>query len=662
MTMNLIARYQSRRNHFWPEIEKFFTGLPPTLFQQGILLQNNLATFYAETGQFSDILSREHDHPCLYLHFWLIDDWQSATLGDREPLEKSLFLTAVFNFAAVYAQEAILDEGTNFDQTYLFLAQSLRQQADRHLMGIFPGTDAFWRYHQLGWNDYAEATLADTSNSNLAKLLLDEEAGAILPRRLAFTQLPIIGAAMALGRAEDVPLLSRLVDHLNFVWQLLRDISTIRRDLTRQRYTYPILKTLEAAGLDPHQAPLPEQILGALVLTGVMSQIEQICTGQLTSARELAQSLNLPTLVEYCPVVENQVRDVVDLFSLKPQLKKPVGEAEKPRRPMFAPFVETLPKVIEMAEGYLLADISFRESWEVQRRGVFNVPEMIGRAFPAGFITEILSRYGHNMAQSIDMVFETLAATGFRYYNHDHLPPDADDVGLALRLLPYSPQPERHRAMLQAPAELLAARISPAGEIPVWLVTGAEPDSTRFVSLWGNTCAAVSANALLGLMSYDRSRYQPLIDKCADNLFNDISQKGVGAGWHYKPLYTIWIIFELMAHLPAQSMRVGLARNRPAAAQILTERFKEEVQRYHVTPQDAALLSLVCLSAGAPDEVKALFKADWITILTKTQRYDGCWPGEPLYGTPTRGELATWYASNSVTTALCYHALKRFRL
>ena len=242
--MNLIARYQPQRNRFWPEVEDFFTNLPPQLFRQSILLKNNLATFYADTGQFSDILSREHDHPCLYLHFWLIDDWQTSKLGDRERLEKPLFLSAVFNFAAVYTQETILDEGSNFDQTYLFLAQSLRQQADRHLMGIFPGTDAFWRYHQLGWNDYAEATLADWPAVNRADLPLDEAALTALPQRLAVTKLPIIGAALALDRAEDVPQLNRMLDHLNFVWQLLRDISTIRQDLVRQRFTYPLLKTI----------------------------------------------------------------------------------------------------------------------------------------------------------------------------------------------------------------------------------------------------------------------------------------------------------------------------------------------------------------------------------------------------------------------------------
>jgi hypothetical protein len=56
---------------------------------------------------------------------------------------------------------------------------------------------------------------------------------------------------------------------------------------------------------------------------------------------------------------------------------------------------------------------------------------------------------------------------------------------------------------------------------------------------------------------------------------------------------------------------------------------------------------------------KPLFRVEWLTKLFKSQRYDGSWLAEPLFGTPTRGELATWYASSSVTTGFCYHALKR---
>jgi hypothetical protein len=97
------------------------------------------------------------------------------------------------------------------------------------------------------------------------------------------------------------------------------------------------------------------------------------------------------------------------------------------------------------------------------------------------------------------------------------------------------------------------------------------------------------------------------------------------------------------------------------AAQTLSEALEKEISRPALTPQDAALLILTCLSKGCPDPVKERLDPGWVTILYRSQRYDGSWPGEPLYGTPTRGEFASWYASRSVTTALCYHALKCFQ-
>ncbi|MCB0213411.1 MAG: hypothetical protein KDJ52_28970 [Anaerolineae bacterium] len=658
--MNKIADYQTQRNRFWPDIDHFFANLPPHLFRQGVMLKNNLATFHADTGQFRDILAREDDPPLFYAHLWLLDDWRMPASAERTRLEKHLFVAAVFNFAAVSAEEALLDEGSNVDNSTLFLAQSLRRQADFHLAHLFPSSSPFWGYHQTLWLEDAEARLAALQASDDAATLSAEQMVTHLPTPLAYTKMPSIGAALGAGLDDHIPSLHRLLDHLNSVWQIVRDIATLRHDIARRRYSYPLLKTIQAAKLDAHQPLAPEQLLGALALTGVMHRIGQTCAEQLDAARNLADALALPSFKAHCDTVEKRVQDIVDLFSLKNVGKKQAETPQKIQRPIFAPFVDTVPTVITMAEGYLLADQSFRESWEIQRRGVFGLPEMVAQAFPAGFIIEILSRHGHALAQPIDTVFQTLRATGFRYYNHDHLPPDTDDLGLALRLWAYSAQPENHRQILQAPLEQLLSTISDSGDIPVWLMSNAQAETPYNVSLWGNHCAAVTANVLLGLINYDRVGYQALIEKCARKLLTDIRRQGVAAGWHYVPLYTIWIVFELAAQLQAQSMANILAEDLDAAVHTLATRFDIEVQRQRVTPQDAALLTLISLSSGAPDTVKAAFNPDWITLLGQTQRYDGSWPGEPLYGTPTRGELAAWYASNSATTVLCYHALKTY--
>jgi hypothetical protein len=315
-----------------------------------------------------------------------------------------------------------------------------------------------------------------------------------------------------------------------------------------------------------------------------------------------------------------------------------------------------------MAERYLLADPTFKESWEVQRRGIFGASEVIGQAFPSGLIVEILCRHGHPLAESINLVFSTLQATGFRYYDDPHLPPDTDDLALLLRLYPYSPQPQHHRDILQTPLRWLEQSLGESGEIPVWLLTNRETNEPAQppVSLWGNTCTTVEANLLLGLIDYDWPGYHSLIERSARTICERLQAKGLSATAHYIPLYSLWTTFTLIARLSAHPIQPLLQDKLKTAAQALIEPVMVEARQPGLSPQSAAFLTLICLSEGAPEAVKSLFKPDWLTLLCKRQRYDGSWLAEPLYGTPTRGELATWYASSPVTTAFCYHALNIF--
>ncbi|GIK40791.1 MAG: hypothetical protein BroJett011_46240 [Chloroflexota bacterium] len=670
--MNWVVPYQSKRDRYWPEVEAFFSHLPPHLFQQGVLLKNDLATFYTDSGQFKDMLGRERDHPLLYLHFWLLDDWGYPNSAAREALEKQLFLAMIFAFAAVYTQETILDFGSNFGQHFLLLQQTLSQQADTHLTQLFSGPTPFWEYHRAFWQDYAEAVL---TTADRRPQITEFPSPIPDPRPLAFSKIPLVAVALSLQRDQELPHLCTMLDRLNLVFQTWRDVSTLRRDLAQRRWTYPLLRAMQEAGLDPLQPLSPERLLGALVLTGTMGKIGQECLVELEAGRTLADSLNLPRFSAYFEDMRDWLAEVRELFDLKSQ---PREKVDKPRRrPLFAPFVDTLPKVIEMAEGYLLSDLTFRESWEVQRRGVFGEAEMTGKAFPMGLIVEILSRHGHAMTAPINEVFATLQATGFRYYDHPHLPPDADDLGLLLRLYPYSSQPEQHRDMLQEPLGWLENSLEASGEIPVWLKQdqGGDESAYPFLALWGQSCATVEANVLLGLLDYEGAGYRGLIEKSAVSWSERVATQSLGATHHYVPLYALWTAFELIfklneryTHVTPRASENKLPHSLNLAAQTLTQRLGIEAQRPNLSPQDAAFLTLTCLRLEqmrlnwGPEftlaGVMPALNLDWITLLCKSQRYDGSWAGEPLFGTPTRGEFAAWYSSRSVTTAFCYHALK----
>lgn len=678
--MTWTAPYQRKRDQYWPEVEQFFSQLPPQLFQQGVLLKNNLATFYADTGQFKDILCRERDHPLLYWHLWLLDDWDCPATAARAEFEQRLLVAMTLAFAAAYCQESILDQGSNFDNRYLFLSQVLLQQADLHLAQLFPGPSPFWTYHQSFWQEYAETMLPSTDRR---RLITDLQTLTANPRpltgKLAYTKLSAVAACLHAKRENLWPQLCPMLDQLNGVFQILQDISTIRRDIGQRQLTYPILRTMQEAGLDPLQPTSLERLLGALVLTGTMQKIGQECLSQLKACQTISDSLELPSFTAYLVRMVEWVEELSELFSFKPKAQdRPV---KVPRSPFFRPYVDTLPKVIEMAEGYLLSDLTFRESWEVQRRGVFGVDEMTGKAFPMGLIAELLNRHGHDMTGPINEIFATLQATGFRYYDHPHLPPDADDLGLLLRLYPYSAQPDQHRELLQTPLHWLKTGLSESGEIPVWLMDGAaNREDYPHLSLWGHNCATVEANVLLGLIAYDGAGYADLIVNSVRSWGQRWLTKGLAATLHYVPLYSVWTGLELIARLKSvilsevkssqngedDSISRDLQPQLDLVAQTLTRQLAQETKRSSLTPQDAAFLILTHLlvenqKTSRISETLEVYLSDWVNYLGKSQRYDGSWAAESLYGTPTRGELASWYSSRTVTTAFCYHALKTYQ-
>jgi len=618
-------------------------------------LKNNLATVCSDTGQFKDILSREEDHPLLYLHFSLLDDWHVPATSERRVLEKQLFLAMAFTFAAIYTQESILDESSNFGREHFLLAQSLTGEASRHLAHIFPHASPFWKTWRTFWAEYAEATVTSPDRP--------PETARSAAAKLAYAKIPV--AAVALHPLVEQPpdtnrlaQLYGLMDRLNFVYQILQDISNLRRDLIQRRPTYLLQRAMAEAGLDVRRPVSSERLLGALVLTGAVEKIGQECLLQLDEARSMTQAPGWTTMATHMTTVADRVRQMMALFDLKVN-SKPAGLGRP--EPFFGPYVDPLPKVIDMAEGYLLADPVFRESWEVQRRGLFGRSELTAKAFPGGLIVEVLCRHGHDMAKAVDRIFETLHTTNFRYYDTPHMPPDADDVGLLLRLYPHSSQPDIHRQMLHSPLRWLKQNVRESGEIPVWFTQHDETEENSYqgLSLWGQSCAAVEANVLLGLLAFDFWGYRSLIEKSAGGVLDRLAGQGLGAAWHYVPLYSLWTGFELIGTITASPLGAVMPHPLKRATQMLVKYLGNEITRPYLTPQEAAFLILACLSQGC--SAKDLFNPRWVTIICKAQRYDGSWGSEPLYGTPARGEFASWYASRSVTTAFCYHALKSYQ-
>lgn len=640
------------RDEYWPEIEQFFDGLAPSLYPLGVLLKNNLAILYSGSGQFKDILTRRQDYPLLDLHLWLLDDLGVAKGQARRELEQRLLVGMTLAFAAGYARDCLLDANSPFDNRLVFLEQALVQASTRQFARLFPNTSPFWPIYQACWRDYAEASLVNVRDQ-VERLAVRP---GLLGWKLAPARIPAAVVALKTGRPELLPHLLAMIDGLNRIFEVRRDILAFRYDLKRGYYTYPILRTLQAAGLDPRQPIPPEQVLGALVLTGAGRELCQESLAELATCRRLAAELGLAAFGAYFDTVEGLVRSLLDLLSLDLSPARP-APAERPAEPVvFTPYREPLPQALEMAEGYLLADLTFRESWDVQRGGIFDRPEITARAFPSGLIVEVLCQHGHHLPQQVDEIFTTLQANGFQYY--DFLPaalPDADDLGLLLRLFRYSGRPAAHREILKTPLGWLAQNIPPSGQVPVWFSPDRPGDEAGPpVLIWGHSCTTTETNLLLGLIDYDRDGYQALIEPATLSLFERILNHGLSASLYYLPPFSLWAAFKLIAALEDNPTGPALRQKSGQVAALLLDRLAQEAARPRLSPQDAALLTLACYAYPA---ARPLFHPGWLTLLFKSQRHDGSWDDEPLFLIPDRN-LTAWYSSRLVTTAYCYHALK----
>ncbi len=643
MESTILTKHQPKREQYWGEIERFFGTLPPHLLQHGLLLKNTLTAVFSDTGRWQEILCRDYDYPILSFHFWLLDDWQIPEDKARFEWESHIFGGMFFSFAATYLRESILDEDSPFDKPHLYLVDVLAQQATFYFAKLFPPDSPFWNPYYTCWHAEAEAVLA----TRLAPFEVENLAARLAPAKIA-----IIATALKTNSMDILPQLLIMLDKFNLVYQIRRDIATMRRDLLRGNLTYPIQRTLTMANLT--WPTMPEKVLGAMILTGSIKQICQDSLTYLAESQTIARDLNLPSWLNYFEIVKEITEQTMWLFSLK--IATPEQKNPRPQMP-FLPYRDNLARAITMAEGYLLSDLTFRESWEVQRDNLLNMPEVVGRAFPVGLILEILCAHGHNLSSQVDEILDILDHSNFGYYaNISSFAPDADDIGLALRLCRYATEPMAQRKRLNRPLRWLENNILPSGEIPIFWTKGIATYLPANSTISANSCTGTEINFLLGLLAYDVTTYYPIIENSALNLLDRFTKNGLSGMSYYDQFYTMWATFHLLDQLAARPLSQTLQDNINQFYPLLLERWAQEINRPYLTPQNLAWLTLTCSAPLA----KPYFKPAWLSTILKQQRYDGSWDDEPSFPTPHRGVMGMWYSSRLLTTAFCYHALKEF--
>jgi hypothetical protein len=599
-----------------------------------------------------DVLCRGRDYPWLTLHLGLLDDLEFPAGPQRESLERRVFLAMFYTFAALHLQESIL-QAKGFDGSFALLAQSLSQQACWQLAQLGPGSHSLWTQYQAFWRSCVEAILWDADRSPAQDLPAEPEALLCTSDRLAPGKTGIVAVALLAGRKADLPELLSLLDHLNTVLQVRKEIADVRRDLIRGRLTYPIAKTMQVAGIPNDASTRPEQVLGAMVLTDAIDRICQECETHLDAGTEIAQRQNLPTFQAYLAVVRATIREIQAVLSVKPFASGALAQVGT-RAARSRSRGSSVSRACEMAEGYLLSDLTFQESWEVHRWGMFDVPELVSKQ-PSSLVIEVLCKHGHDMADQVDATYRDAEGAQFRYYDHRYSIPDADTLGALLRLHRYSRHKSAHAVILRTPLAWMEANVLDSGQIPVWLTNQIVEGEVRPPTVdVGGDCGVVEAHLLLGLIDYDWAHYRDVIVNAATYLLGRLVDQDYALTVNYPPLYMLAIMQRLIAELLARRIPTCLDQRIQQAAEYVVARLEREAQRQRLTPQDAAFLVLACRHPST----RSLLEPRWVNTLVEGQRHDGGWAGHPFFFVPDRDGALACYTSRTMTTAFCYDALK----
>jgi hypothetical protein len=620
---------RSARERHWARLERLLNGLPPALADSFRQLHYDLALSYSTTGRFRDIFLGPELPPVLSIASWVLDDLGVAPGAVRDELEGRLLSVSVLLCARDHLVMALLDDESFAAGDQLALAIHLSERASAELTAL---SDTAWLDGEYDHEASRQPASEDVPDAYL------------VPRWERPMRLLASVAQAAAGVRSGRPGIGRVIELMATGFEVRHQLASLHADLLRGRPTFPIVTIARAAGIPLRPWPRAEVVLGAMVLTDSLRTILEASRARLDEARSAAEELELRTFAEF---LGDAAADVANRMASAPT---PAGEEVARTAPLINLAEPNVSKAIAMARGYLLADLSLRESWESHREGMFGTDEVASR-FPAGLILEVLAGHGQPVTSAIDAFLEFAAANGFRYYDHSLSGVDTDTIGVYARLLRHASATDRHRAAARDVLDCLQQHVERRGAVPVWLRDCDE--ATAPVIDLGEDCGTVAAHLLLGLFALDDRGHDPMVETGARSLLNRIEEVGLAANVNYPPAFAL-AAFSRMSACAAD--RIGLADEAGAAMSVLRSELDRQRSFPARTAQDAALIAIACLDAGCPE----LLDKRWRETILRQQRFDGSWSAEPFFAAPNRGHAVTWYASITMTTALAYDALERW--
>ncbi len=581
------------------EVERRLDRLPEHLRTAASDFLSQIARNCAPSGRFWDFEAGDDGYP---LFDTLLLSFADAGLVD-ERARRAVFEGFAHTLLATAADELALELGPPPAPSLFRLSQAFQLEAGRCFGALFPPDSAFHETYRKAWQDHLECLLWHQANHIEARNPYRDQDWLTAGHRWAPLKSGMAAVFCACGREAELPVLERLLDELNTLFQVRREILAIRRDAARHVHSLAIDR-IAACLPDRHlAADRPEAILGALLLFNPMSALIRDCVARLAFCRTLCGQLALTSLEPVLDRFGSSFETLNDLFSLRKARPDP-RHASVPPPEEERGFVITsdpgLAARIEAADAYLLADAQFRESWEVHRWGFLGEGQLTARVFPGGLILEMLLDGGLDLADRLDAHFANWRAIDCRYFEEAcPLPPDADSLGLMLRLFGHSRRRDAHAALIRPALDRMMANVAEDGDIPTYFAAQPRDEEPRdyFRQIAGNDCTGVKAGLLLGLLRCGDDSCRALAGRLQARVFDAVAASGQATNSYYCSGYWLWMMFRALD--PAAAAEASSAAGaRGRVVDVLRETFDHLDGTAHRSAQQAAWLVLCRSTAG----------------------------------------------------------------
>jgi len=648
-----LSEFEAAREQAWTRITRFFESLPASLEGPYEGFSRRMARLTSGSGLFKDCFRTSNSSRVVYFPFWHLESYRrrGIEVTDFDQVASGLFVSSFLGACAIRIYDDIVDQDHQIDSREILIGNLCTAEAVEILHSLLPTQSGFWDHYRRFWQEYTNAVGTEISRYRNGIFCYDDSAIQDLGAKGALLKIYPFAAAHLSGREEELDDLERLTDELNIAVQICNDLHNLRSNLENRKYTLPIAEAAILQGYEPDSHPSIDALYGVVALSDSLPESHERALHHFREAQEISARLEIDHLTDYIELQISQVEgalrrwDDADLDT--------VGVSASPSG------VDALdpPDSLEMALAFLNQDPEFRESWEIQRSGIWGQKELIGDVFSRSLILECLAEMGQPVENQIEEVLEQYERNGWRYYrDFKALPPDIDDIAQAIHLLKWAPWDERTKSeYLERPLRWLEANRLPDGRFPVWLRKGIDDEPTAgWIAVGASRCIACEANLLRSLLELDCARGRAMAEGMAQSLVGEWCISGPAASFYYKRSFTRLVMTRCFAGLDSDPHLKSLTPELVPSDQIGFSRGFQENLGTDPLGLSAELLASEPLATNLTDSSNGTQR------LRRLQTYDGGWESVPFYLCPGpigAGSRTAWHGSRLLTSAFAARAM-----